>query len=297
MHQLVDTYLEDLAARGRRPSSIATIRSRLERLVGDLHAQGCLVVTEVRAEDLDEILLANRHRGLARETLRGLRTTARGFFGWLKTRGSILIDPSLDLGIGRRNEQQLPPDPLSEGEVAALIAAVPCRNVVDLRNRAHLELLYGCGLRMQESLDLRLDDLDLKRRTLLIHGKGGHERTLPLMGGAVVALNDYLALRNQLLKDPDHGIVFLGRRGKMMDACTFRQWLTKHAKQVLGPERRVHPHLLRHSISVHLLRGGADIRLVQEVLGHADLDTTKIYLRLVPGQLREDYDAAMPELA
>ncbi|MFW5846295.1 MAG: tyrosine-type recombinase/integrase [Planctomycetota bacterium] len=297
MRQLITVYVEHLAARGLAPGSLRTIRSQLDRWMIDLAAEGCLEARDVRAEDLDRILMVHRQRGLARETMRGLRTAARGFFGWLYQQGHILVDPSQDLTVGPVTDASLPPQPLCEAEVIALIDAVPTRSVVDLRNRAHLELLYGCGLRLRESLDLMLEDLDLHRRTILIRGKGGHERLLPLMAGALVALRDYLVLRRTLLRGPDRGVVFMGRRGRPVEPSPFRQWLSKHAATVLGPHRRVHPHLLRHSIAVHLLRGGADIRHVQAFLGHADLDTTKVYLRLVPGHLRRDYDEAMPALA
>jgi site-specific recombinase XerD len=235
---------------------------------------------------------------LKRETLRGFRGTLRGFCAWLMAQGRILTNPAATVGIGRRDEQELPPDPLTEPELHALIAAIPARNAVDLRNRAHVEVLYGCGLRLAESLHLDLDDIDHRQRTVLVRqGKGGKDRLLPLPGSAHAALRDYLALRRTLLRGPDHGAVFLGRRGNRMDACSFRQWLQQHAAAVLGSGRRVHPHLLRHSIAVHLLRGGADIRHVQEFLGHADIETTRLYLRMWPGHLREDYDAAMPVLA
>jgi len=290
-----DAYLAHLAAAGHAESSLRTIAGRLDQVLAGLSSRGCLTANEVRPADLDALLLAWRQRGLARETLRGLRCAMRGFFGWLAVHGRILTDPACDLELGAVPEDVLPPAPLCEAEVATLIAAVPSRSVIDLRNRAHLELLYGCGLRMAESLALTLADLDLDRRTILVHGKGGSDRLLPLMAGAATALDDYLSLRRELLAGPDLGILFLGRRGKGMDAGAFRQWLYGHAKRTLG--RGVNPHLLRHSIAVHLLRGGADIRHIQAFLGHADLDTTRIYLRLVPGHLREDYDRAMPELA
>jgi len=112
----------------------------------------------------------------------------------------------------------------------------------------------------------------------------------------VAALRDYLALRRTLVQGPDRGALFLGEDGERLRITAFRQWLKRFARKVLGAERRVFPHLFRHSFAVHLLLGGADIRHVQELLGHADLDTTRIYLRLLPEELRADYEAAMPEL-
>src|SRR5665213_1704295 len=113
----------------------------------------------------------------------------------------------------------------------------------------------------------------------------------------LAVVEDYLTLRRTLLHGPDHGALFLSRRGDRLGGCTFWQWLRGHAKAVLGEAVKVHPHLLRHSIVVHMLRRGADIRHLQAFLGHADINTTKTYLRLIPEHLREDYDRAMPPLA
>jgi site-specific recombinase XerD len=252
----------------------------------------------VKPADLDAVILAGRERGLSRETLRGWAGTLRSFFTDLHQRGLVLTNPALTIARTPRDQVALPPSPLTEPEVHALIAAIPRRSVVDLRNAAHVEVLYGCGLRLSESINLDLDDIDHRQRTLLIRdGKGGKDRLMPLPGSAHAALQDYVALRRNLLKGPDHGAVFLSQQGRRLSKCGFSQWLAGHAAKVLGEDRHVHPHLLRHSVATHLLRGGCDIKNVQVFLGHSDIETTKVYLRLVPGHLREDYDDAMPALA
>ena len=118
-----------------------------------------------------------------------------------------------------------------------------------------------------------------------------------MMNGVRGALRDYLALRRTLLRGPDRGASFLNSRGQRLKPAGVRCWMRKLNATRVPDAPPVHPHLLRHSFAVHLLRNGADIRHIQEFLGHADLDTTKIYLRLVPGRLKDDYDAAMPEIA
>ena len=176
----------------------------------------------------------------------------------------------------------------------ALFAAIVPDGVIALRNRLHVELLYSCGLRNAEAASLDLSDLDLDGRTLLVRaGKGDRPRMLPLLAHTLAAAAEYLALRRDLLRGPDTGILLLSNTGKRMPVWYMQRWLAAAGRD-LG--FRVHPHLLRHSIAVHLLRRGADIRHIQQFLGHADLETTKIYLRLVPGHLREDYDKAMPVL-
>ena len=161
-----------------------------------------------------------------------------------------------------------------------------------------MELLYGCALRISEAVNLDLADVDLRTRTVNVRkGKGGKSRTLPMMKGVQGALRDYLALRRSLLRGPDHGALLLSRRGHRLNPGTFRDWLRDLNRKRGQAARRIHPHLLRHSIACHLLRGGADIRHVQEFLGHASLETTKVYLRMVPGRLKEEYEKAMPDIA
>lgn len=234
--------------------------------------------------------------GYARATMNGFMSDARCFFRWLYQAGKILTDPTNTLAGGQFPEAPLPPPPLSELDMIQFIDAIPQKHVIDIRNRAIVELLYGCGLRISECLALELKSLDMQKRTVFIEGKGGHERMMPLMSGAFTALKQYLTLRKTLLRGPDAEWLFISRRGNRLSPVTFGKWMTKHGHTVFGPERRVFPHLLRHSIAVHLLRGGADIKHVQTFLGHADMNTTKVYLRLLPGHLREAYDRSMPVL-
>ena len=209
----------------------------------------------------------------------------------------MLRNPALDLPVPDDAADTLPSAPLDEAEVAMLLGAAPRRSVGDLRNLAHLHLLYGCALRLGESLALTVNDIDFGQRCVLVRGgKGDKDRLVPLMKGTAGAVKDYLALRRDLLKGPDHGILLLNNRGQRLGEFVVRQLLDELAR-TCGITRKLYPHLLRHSVAVHLLRGGADIREVQAFLGHARLDTTKVYLRMVPGHLREEYDEAMPEIA
>ena len=176
---------------------------------------------------------------------------------------------------------------------------MPRNSWQDLRNACLIEIYYGCGLRNAEALALDVRDIDLQRKSLHVRaGKGGQDRLLPLMSGAEAALQDYLAVRRRLLQGPDHGALFVSKLTGKRLSKTAVSHLFIALNESRGPDLpHVFPHLLRHSIAVHLLRGGADIRYIQMFLGHASLDTTKTYLRLVPGRLKEDYDAAMPDIA
>ncbi len=194
-------------------------------------------------------------------------------------------------------ELPLPEPPLSESEVAALLDGLPRATVLDLRGVCLLELYYGCGLRLSEAIRLNLTDIDLSRRTVLVlKSKHSQTRVVPLPGTARIAIQTYLALRRTLLRGPDTGALFLSERGTRISEDIVYALFERLNAQA-GPEgRHLHPHLFRHSVAVHLLRGGADIRHIQAFLGHANLNTTKIYLRLVPLHLAEDYEKAMPEI-
>ena len=247
---------------------------------------------------LERFAASLRREGWKRSSRRSILSTARTFFGWLAERGKLLSNPARDLRVEHEDQEELPAPPLSMDEVAVLLDGLPRRNAIDLRNRALLELLYGCGLRLSEALALDLGDIELANKTLHVRkGKGAKERDLPLGRVAIHAVRDYLALRRSLLKGPDNGIFLLDRFGRRVTEGNVRSWF-QNLNRASGPKaQRLHPHLFRHSIAVHLLQNGADVRYVQQFLGHEKLDTTKIYLRLVPGRLKEDYDKAFPDIA
>jgi site-specific recombinase XerD len=290
----LDAYIAQRAASDWNPRSVGSHRSTLHRLAAWLTQRGHRRWASVTGADLDAWFLELRARGLRRASLDAFAYTVRGFGAWLAAQGRTLTDPAADLRVLDTDEADLPPAPLSEEQVVALFALVIPDSVAALRNRLHLELLYSCGLRNGEASSLAVGDLDLDSRTLLVRaGKGGRPRLLPLLAHTLSAAADYLALRRELLRGPDTGILLLSNTGRRLPTEHMQRWLAVAGRE-LG--FRVHPHLLRHSIAVHLLRRGADIRHIQQFLGHADLETTKVYLRLVPGHLREDYDRAMPML-
>ncbi len=298
MQREVDDYVAQRKAERLMPATLARDVEALGRYVRFLKHRGCRRWVDVTPADLDALLADLAARGRKRATMTGTASILRCFGTWLQERGKVLRNPARDLPIPDDIIPELPKPPLEDAQVADIIDRLPRRSVRDLRNRAIIEVMYGCGLRLNEvvMLDMAHLDLDLAHRTLFVdNGKGGKDRILPLMSGALGALRDYLALRRSLLAGPDSGAVFLNHRGQRINRSAVKGWIRflsgKH------PDKPpFHAHLFRHSIAVHLLRRGADIRHIQEFLGHARLDTTKVYLRLVPGHLKEDYDEAMPEI-
>ncbi len=279
------------------PKTVEHYTYLVDLLHGFLRSQGCTRWPDVSPADLDAFMKSLEARGLAKKTRLGAAGFIIRFSKWLQEKGIVIRNPARSLPVPDNGEEDLPQEPLSEAEVASIIESLPRHSVFGLRNVAFLELLYGCGLRSGEISRLNLDHIDLTERTVLIkNSKHNQTRMVPLMKTAQAALEDYLSLRKTLLKGPDEGALFLTQYGNRITHDTIYSWFRLLNESRGSDAKHLRPHLFRHAIAVHLLRGGADIRYIQEFLGHACLDTTKIYLKLVPGQLREDYDEAMPWL-
>jgi site-specific recombinase XerD len=290
----VEQYLSYRAAVDWSPRSLTANRDRLRRVVGWLQRRGLVRWSSVTVNHLVAFIAYLQASGLSHTTREAHVFALRGLGQWLFTHGKILVDVTTQLAVRDEDEKPLPPPPLTQEQVLALYDAIPPTSPVQLRDRMLLELLYACGLRCEEAVDANTTDLDLHVRVLTVRdGKGGKSRQLPLLAGTLTLAKDYLVLRRDLLRGPDHGALLIGEQGKRLNLQMPGILLRRLSRRV---GFRVYPHLLRHSIAVHLLQRGTDLRVIQAFLGHADLDTTKIYLRLVPGQLRAAYDAAMPVL-
>jgi integrase/recombinase XerD len=183
---------------------------------------------------------------------------------------------------------------MSLEEVERLLAAVPENGVIAARDHAILELLYAAGLRISELTALDVDDLDLDEATVRCVGKGSKERIVPLGRAAVDALNRYITqARPELARPVSGAAAFLNARGTRLTRQGCWKLLKKHAARA-DLRRRISPHTLRHSFATHLLDGGAEIRVVQELLGHASVSTTQVYTLVSRERLREVYESAHP---
>jgi site-specific recombinase XerD len=298
MRDDVERFISQGKVAGWAAASVSLYRNELEGMVGFVARRGCRRIADVTPGDLDGYLRQLLDLGRARTSRVHIAGTIRRFFLWLQDEGRVVANPARSLPVPEDGEEELPQPPLSEAEVRALFDGLPRATAIDLRNRCFLELLYCCGLRISEAVGLDAGDVDPGERTLHVrNGKGSQERLLPVMGTALAAVKDWLALRRDLLRGPDRGALFLNQTGRRLAKGSMTEWISS-LNAARGPDaRHLHAHLFRHSIAVHLLRGGADVRHVQEFLGHACLDTTKIYLRMLPGRLKEEYERAMPEIA
>ena len=224
-------------------------------------------------------------RGLSSRTVARRRSALRGFHAFLEQAGLREGDPLRGLP-PPRSERRLP-HALPADDIARLLAQPAGQGPLALRDRAMLELAYASGLRASELCGLPRTGLDLGDRAVVVSGKGRKQRTVPFGRTAAAALREYLERgRPLLIRAKRHDAVFVNARGGPLSRMGYWKILRGHARAA-GIGARVHPHALRHSFATHLLEGGADLRVVQELLGHASVSTTAIYTHLDRGYLRE----------
>jgi integrase/recombinase XerC len=253
------------------------------------------VLVDATLADLRAWLASQAHDGAARSTLARRAAAARTFYRWTLRTGRTSTDPSLRLVAPRRSSRL--PGVLRTGQAGALldVAAVAADDLdpVHVRDVAMLELLYASGIRVGELVSLDLDDVDLASDLVRVMGKGGKERTVPFGTPARRALEVWRIRRPELATAVSGPALFLGRRGRRVDARQVREVVHRLIAHVPdAPD--IGPHGLRHSAATHLLDGGADLRMVQELLGHASLATTQIYTHVSADRLRRSYEQAHP---
>ncbi len=231
--------------------------------------------SEVTPEAIGDFLGWRKKGGAAAATIKLHAVALRILFRFLVQRKMLDHDPTEFLGVPKI-ERYLP-ETLSEPEVARLLNAVGGKTPLEIRDRAIVELLYASGLRVSELCGARLENLDLEQGFIRVIGKGNKQRLVPVGSGARKALQRYLeAGRPELVGKKTGGEIFLSVRGRKLTNQRIWTLLGELGKRA-GLEKDVHPHMLRHSFATHLLQGGADLRIIQEMLGHADISTTQIY--------------------
>jgi integrase/recombinase XerD len=303
----VEDYASSLSARGIKPATIATERARLRSFVRWMMQCGVVDTRAITAEHLTDFrahLLTIEHRttnGMRRlsETSRhDLLASVCRFLRWLTRERVILADPSSSVEVGRPGRWQAR-GALSETETTLLLDSCNDETPMALRDRAILELLYSTGLRRAEIVSLDLTDVDLGMETVFVRrGKGGRPRIVPLGETAITAIVAYLTRgRSYLIRHAGVTALFLASRGATRGRRLGEQalWLVvRTAAKRAGIEQRVTPHMLRHSFATHLLRAGADLRHVQQLLGHASITTTEGYTHLSVADLADAHARSHP---
>lgn len=293
LSQAAEDYLAHLE-RVRRLSA-ATVRAYRGDLA-DLQCDvGDVPVAAITLEDLREWLWHATQRGDARSTLARRAAAVRGFFAWCVDAGLLAIDPALRLGSPQRG-RTLPTvatSPAMTSMLDELAERAADGDPIALRDAAVVEMLYGAGIRVSELCGLDLDDVDHDRHTVRVIGKGDKERVVPYGVPAGRALDAYLVRARPVLAKPTAGrAVFVGARGARLGARGAYDIVARAVGPVVGSAAG--PHTLRHTAATHLLDGGADLRTVQELLGHASLGTTQIYTHVSADKLRASYRLAHP---
>jgi site-specific recombinase XerD len=284
--------------RGRRPNTVAAYRRDAEAVARALAAEGFHDPREVGRDELRGHLADLSEAGAARASIARRTSTLRTWFALLERNGRVPTDPAALLLTPKQGRHL--PRVLRVDQVEALIAACDPTTAVGARDLALVEFLYASGARVEEACSLTLERLDLQQCQVLLEGKGGKDRIVPIGGAAVRAVESYLSSARPALMAasdrgtaaPADGVVFRGDRGGPLGTRDARTLIGRLA--LSAGVGHVTPHTLRHSFATHLLEGGADLRVVQELLGHASLATTQRYTHLSRGRLQEVHALAHP---
>lgn len=230
--------------------------------------------------------------GIATRTLARIISGIKSFFRWLVHEHYIDIDPTLLLE-GPRVGRKLP-EVLSLQEIDSMIDAIDMSKFEGVRNRAIMETLYACGLRVSELVNLEISRIYADEQYLIVHGKGDKERLVPMAQSTIDAIAAYLQHRNDIIIRPgEENMLFVSRRGKRLTRMMV-YYIVNGLAQTAGVEKEISPHTMRHSFATHLLEGGANLRAIQQMLGHESISTTEIYLHLDRSFLRQEILAHHP---
>jgi integrase/recombinase XerD len=289
--------------RGSSPNTVSSYGHDLDRYVADLASAGITEPADVTRADIGSHISNLHEAGLAPASVERAISAIRGFHRFMVSEQICSEHPTVDLPLPKRDERL--PFVLSREQASALLDQpwprgnpdrADCARVTAAgqRDRTIMEVLYGCGLRVSELTGLDQSNVLLDEEVLRVVGKGSKERIVPIMGTAAACLADYLANYRPSLLSPrtPSGAVFLSRRGARLTRQAVYV-IVERAGSVVGIEG-LHPHTLRHSFATHMLEGGADLRVVQEILGHSDISTTQLYTHIDRTHVRMAYLGAHP---
>jgi len=293
MQEIFNKYINYLEAeRNASPYTVRNYTTDLMDFFRFLSTKGISSLQEVDKHTLRDYLSQVMEQGLAKASIARKLSAIRSFYRYL-LREEIISTSPVATTSSPKLDQRLPSF-LTTEEMVQLLETPDLSNPVGQRDQALMELLYASGLRVSELVKLNLEQVDLDSREIRVWGKGSKERMVLMGKPAAGALSTYLSRgRPTLLGKNRSSALFLNRYGKRLPERRVQKILDKYAS-IAGINKRVHPHLLRHTFATHLLDGGADLRVVQELLGHADLSSTQIYTHVSKSQARKVYLSAHP---
>jgi integrase/recombinase XerD len=287
MQRRIDDFIKFLAVeRGLSEAYQISVHQTLQSLA-DWMEKSKLAITEIGTDELSDFLNQRKAQGLGTSSRRLSTVHLKIFFRWLASKGDIGMDPAEPLQAAKP-ERKLP-STLSVREIRNWLESIPIDQPLGRRDKAILELFYSSGLRLAELCAARLEWLDDEEGFLRVTGKGKKTRLVRVGSDALQALANYLSNeRPDLVKPHSSSQIFLSVRGRPLTPERIRQIVKRRAK-LAGIDSQVYPHLLRHSFATHLLEGGADLRVIQELLGHADIATTQIYTHVSTKGLKDTH--------
>lgn len=289
----IERYIDAMwMEKGLSNNTLSSYRRDLRQFNEWLLARDGSSIRQASRSTLQAYLGARLQQGQSPRSSARFLSCARGFFHFLLREGALSLDPTLDVDSPRLGRPL--PKALSEAEVERLLGAPDLDVVLELRDRTMLELLYACGLRVSELTSLQMVQLSMNQGVVRVFGKGNKERLVPIGEEALRWLQRYLAgPRAELLKDIPCEALFPSRRGTQMTRQTFWYRIKIYAERA-DIKKHLSPHTLRHAFATHLLNHGADLRVVQMLLGHSDLSTTQIYTHVAQQRMQELHEQHHP---
>jgi integrase/recombinase XerC len=293
LQELMGKYVRHLEfERGVSPYTVRNYTGDIKGFLDFLAEKGIRSLDKVELTTLRSYLGRLHDRGIARSSINRKASALRSFFRYLGQAEILDSEPTATLSAPKMDKRL--PTFLTHGEMALLIEAPDTSTVLGLRDRAILELLYAAGLRVSEIVSLDLGDIDLGSRQLRVWGKGSKERVALMGAPAAEAIERYLNDgRIRLEGSSPTSAVFLNRFGNRIATRRIQHMVKRYARQA-GLDLEAFPHIMRHTFATHMLDGGADLRVVQDLMGHSRLSTTQIYTHVTQSQIRRSYLAAHP---
>lgn len=280
MNQFLKEYLTVLRLeKNLSENTVASYKNDLNSLLGFLSELGLEDPSEVKNEHLEKFFKSLADTGLLSSSAARYFSSVKGFFKYLYLNRYITENPVDKISAPKLSKNL--PDVLSVNDIDAILSKPDTEDKLGLRDKAMLETLYACGLRVSELINLKHSNIFFSEEIVRVLGKGSKERLVPIGSSAIKWINEYMQRSRPLLenKAKSGSFVFLNSRGTKLSRMGIWKIVDKYTKEA-GIKKDVHPHTFRHSFATHLLEGGADLRAVQEMLGHSDISTTQIYTHI-----------------
>lgn len=253
--------------------------------------QNVFDVQDIEREHINKYILSLKRKELSKPSISRKVIAIKEFHKFLYTENITRDNPASLIETPKADKPL--PVVLSKEEIEKMLSSIPAVKATDIRNRAMLETMYAAGLRITELLDLKLSNLHLREKYMIIIGKGDKERMVPLGEMAIMWLRKYIETAREELIKKSTDLLFFNYKGDKMSRQGFYKFIVNLAKDC-GITKEISPHTIRHSFATHLLEGGVDLRIVQEILGHEDISTTQIYTHIDKSKLKDMYDNTHP---